>query len=112
MFSSLCWKYLTKTYHYKSLLIFNFIFRGKTYTIDAKGKPASYFSKNLKESQIRVNATYFECFAMKEAVKYFKYCQHWLIEKKNTIYSDHKPLQNLNIRYEELGHLTYYLSTL
>ncbi|CAK1583807.1 unnamed protein product [Parnassius mnemosyne] len=47
---------------------------------------------------------------MKEAVKYW---QHWLIGKQFTIYSDHKPLENMNIKSrtdEELGDLTYYLS--
>ncbi|GBP87775.1 hypothetical protein EVAR_60467_1 [Eumeta japonica] len=47
---------------------------------------------------------------MKEAVKYW---QHWLIGKQFTIYSDHKPLENMNIKCrtdEELGDPNYYLS--
>lgn len=51
-----------------------------------------------------------ECLAIKEAVKYW---QHWLMNKEFIIYSDHKPLENLNIKSrtdEELGDLTYYLS--
>lgn len=48
-----------------------------------------------------------ECLAIKEAVK------SWLIAKSFTVYSDHKPLENMNIKTrtdEELGDLTYYLS--
>ena len=53
---------------------------------------------------------YLECLAIKEAVKYW---QHWLMGKEFEVYSDHKPLENLNIKArtdEELGDLTYYLS--
>jgi len=45
--------------------------------------------------------------------KAIKYWQHWLIGKRFMVYSDHKPLENLNIKArtdEELGELTYYLS--
>ncbi|XP_069362102.1 putative autophagy-related protein 11 [Maniola hyperantus] len=78
--------------------------------LDGKDKPVAYFSKKLNESQKRKKAIYLECLAMKEAVKYW---QHWLIGKQFTIYSDHKPLENMNIKSrtdEELGDLTYYLS--
>ncbi|CAH2104105.1 unnamed protein product [Euphydryas editha] len=78
--------------------------------LDGKDKPVAYFSKKLNESQKRKKAIYLECFAIKEAVKYW---QHWLIGKQFTIYSDHKPLENMNIKCrtdEELGDLTYYLS--
>lgn len=78
--------------------------------LDGKDKPVAYFSKKLNESQKRKKAIYLECLAMKEAVKYW---QHWLIGKQFTIYSDHKPLENMNIKCrtdEELGDLTYYLS--
>ncbi|CAH2093959.1 unnamed protein product [Euphydryas editha] len=78
--------------------------------LDGKDKTVAYFSKKLNESQKRKKAIYLECFAIKEAVKYW---QHWLIGKKFTIYSDHKPLENMNIKCrtdEELGDLTYYLS--
>lgn len=73
-------------------------------------KPVAYFSKKLSESQKKKKAIYIECLAIKEAVKYW---QHWLMGKEFVVYSDHKPLENLNIKArtdEELGDLTYYLS--
>ena len=73
-------------------------------------KPVAYFSKKLTESQKKKKAVYLECLAIKEAVKYW---QHWLMGKKFKIYTDHKPLENMNIRArtdEELGDLVYYLS--
>ncbi|KAL3281686.1 hypothetical protein HHI36_004892 [Cryptolaemus montrouzieri] len=48
--------------------------------------------------------------AIKEAIKYW---QHWLIRKHFKVFSDHKPLERMNIKArtdEELGDLTYYLS--
>ena len=77
---------------------------------DGKEKPEAYFSKKLNESQKRKKAIYLECLAIKEAVKYWQY---WLIGKSFTVYSDHKPLENLNIKSrtdEELEDLCYYLS--
>lgn len=73
-------------------------------------KPCAYFSKKLNDSQKKKKAIYLECLAIKEAVKYW---QHWLIGKTFTVFSDHKPLEKMNIRArtdEELGDLTYYLS--
>lgn len=75
-----------------------------------KEKPVAYFSKKLNDSQKRRKAIYLECLAIKEAVKYWQY---WLIGRKFIVYSDHKPLENMNIKArtdEELGELTYYLS--
>lgn len=77
---------------------------------DGKEKPVAYFSKKLNESQKRKKAIYLECLAIKEAVRYWQY---WLIGKSFTVYSDHKPLENMNLKSrtdEELGDLTYYLS--
>lgn len=77
---------------------------------DKEEKPVAYFSKKLNEAQKRKKATYLECLAIKEAVKYW---QHLLIGRKFIIFSDHKPLENMNIKSrtdEELGDLTYYLS--
>lgn len=73
-------------------------------------KPVAYFSKKLNECQKRKKAIYLECLAVKEAIKYW---QHWLIGRRFEVYSDHKPLENMNIKArtdEELGDLTYYLS--
>lgn len=73
-------------------------------------KPVAYFSKKLNESQKRKKAIYLECIAIKEAVKYW---QHWLIGRHFKLFSDHKPLEKMNIKTrtdEELGDLTYYLS--
>lgn len=73
-------------------------------------RAVAYFSKKLNESQKKKKAIYLECLAIKEALKYW---QHWLMGKEFTVYSDHKPLENLNIKVrtdEELGDLTYYLS--
>lgn len=77
---------------------------------DGSDRPIAYFSKKLNEVQKRKKAIYLECLAIKEAVKYWK---HWLIGRQFVVYSDHKPLENLNIKVrtdEELGELTYYLS--
>ena len=77
---------------------------------DGKEKPVAYFSKKLNETQKRKKAIYLECLAIKEAIKYW---QHWLIGRYFEVHSDHKPLENMNIRArtdEELGDLTYYLS--
>lgn len=73
-------------------------------------KPVAYFSRKLNEVQKRKKAIYLECLAIKECVNYW---QHWLIGRKFTVFSDHKPLENMNIKSrtdEELGDLTYYLS--
>lgn len=77
---------------------------------DGKEKPTAYFSKKLSEPQKRKKAIYLECLAIKEAITYW---QHWLIGRKFIVFSDHKPLEGLNIKArtdEELGDLTYYLS--
>lgn len=77
---------------------------------NGKDKPVAYFSKKLNNVQKKKKAIYLECLAIKEAIKYWQY---WLIGKSFTVYSDHKPLENLNIKSrtdDELGDLTYYLS--
>lgn len=73
-------------------------------------KPVAYFSKKLNAVQKRKKAIYLECLAIKECVKYW---QHLLIGRKFIVFSDHKPLENMNIKSrtdEELGDLIYYLS--
>lgn len=77
---------------------------------DGKERPVAYFSKKLNNAQKKKKAIYLECLAIKEAVRYWQY---WLIGKSFTVYSDHKPLENMNLKSrtdEELGDLTYYLS--
>lgn len=77
---------------------------------NGNSKPVAYFSKKLTEAQKKKKAIYLECLAIKEAVKYW---QHWLMGKEFIVYSDHKPLENMNLKArtdEELGDLTYYLS--
>lgn len=73
-------------------------------------KPCAYFSRKLNDTQKKKKAIYLECLAIKEAIKYW---QHWLIGKKFKVFTDHKPLEKMNIKArtdEELGDLTYYLS--
>lgn len=73
-------------------------------------KPVAYFSKKLNEHQKKKKAIYIECLAIKEAIRYW---QHWLIGRAFTIFSDHKPLESMNIKSrtdEELGDLMHYLS--
>lgn len=77
---------------------------------DGIEKPVAFFSKKLNEAQKRKKAIYLECLAVKECVRYWQYL---LIGRKFKVFSDHRPLQNLNIKSrtdEELGELTYYLS--
>lgn len=77
---------------------------------NGKDKPVAYFSKKLNQAQKKKKAIYLECLAIKEAIRYWQY---WLIGKSFIVYSDHKPLENLNIKSrtdDELGDLTYYLS--
>jgi len=78
--------------------------------LNGKEKPVAYFSKKLNAAQKKKKAIYLECLAIKEAVRYWQY---WLIGKSFIVYSDHKPLENMNIKSrtdEELGDFTYYLS--
>lgn len=78
--------------------------------VNGEEKPIAYFSKKLNDAQKKKKAIYLECLAIKEAVKYW---QHRLIGQNFTVFSDHKPLENMNIKCrtdEELGELTYYLS--
>lgn len=67
--------------------------------------PVAYFSKKLSEAQKKKKAIYIESLAVREAIRYWRY---WLIGRHFTVYSDHKPLQNLNLKArpdEELGDL-------
>lgn len=73
-------------------------------------KPVAYFSKKINESQKNKKATFLECLAIKESIKFW---QHWLIGNYFIVYTDHKPLEKLNIRNrpdDELGDMSHYLS--
>ncbi|GBP39552.1 Retrovirus-related Pol polyprotein from transposon 17.6 [Eumeta japonica] len=73
-------------------------------------KPVAYFLKKLSEVWKKKKAVYLECLAIKECVNYW---QHLLIGRQFTVFSDPKPLENMNIKPrtdEELGDLTHYLS--
>lgn len=72
-------------------------------------KPVAYFSKKLDEYQKKKKAIYIESMAIREAVKFWRY---WLIGRRFIIVTDHKPLENLNLKSrtdEELGDLANYL---
>mgnify|MGYP000950708227 CR=1 FL=1 len=78
--------------------------------LDGSIMPVAYFSKKLTEGQKRKEAVFLECLAIKEAVKFWQY---WLLGSKFTVYSDHKPLENLGVNVrtdEELGDMMNYLT--
>lgn len=73
-------------------------------------KPVAYFSKKFSITQKKKKAIHLECIAIREAVKFWQY---WLLGNKFTLFTDHKPLENLSLKSrtdEELGNLTNYLS--
>jgi transposase InsO family protein len=73
-------------------------------------KTVAYFSRKLTKSQEQKKAIYLECLAIREAIKFWKY---WLLGKKFIIYTDHKPLENFNVKVrpdEELGNLLNQIS--
>lgn len=53
------------------------------------------FLKKLSGCQKQQKAKYLECLAIKEALRYWQY---WLIGKSLTVYSDHTPLENFNLK--------------
>lgn len=73
-------------------------------------KPVAYFSKKLNDAQKKKKAIFLECLAIKEAMTFWQFCVR---NKKFTIFSDHKPLEKLNLKArtdEELGDIVFYLS--
>ena len=58
-------------------------------------KPVFYFSRKLNESQKKKRAIYIECLAIKEAILYWQY---YLIGRRFRIFTDHKPLENFNVK--------------
>jgi len=76
---------------------------------DGTERPVAYFSKKLSEAQRKKRAIYIESLAIREAVRYWRF---WLIGRPFTVITDHKPLQNLNLKAqtdEELGDLAHEL---
>lgn len=77
---------------------------------DGELKPIAFFSKKLNKYQKKKKAIFLECLAIKEAIKYWQY---WFIGKKFLVITDHKPLEDQNIRSrtdEELWDMMYFLS--
>lgn len=73
-------------------------------------KPVFFFSRKLNNSPKTKKAIYIECLAIKEAIIYWQY---YLIGKKFVIFTDHKPLENFNIKKSkdaELIHILNYIS--
>ena len=78
---------------------------------DGSEKPVAYFSRKLSEAQRKKRAIYIyiESLAIKEAVRYWKY---WLLGHHFTVITDHRPLEQLNLKArtdEELGDLAHEL---
>lgn len=73
-------------------------------------KPVFYFSRKLTKSQKAKRAIYLECLAIKEAILYWQY---HLIGSKFIVHSDHKPLENFNVKNcsdPELRQILNYIS--
>ncbi|KAK7584083.1 hypothetical protein V9T40_005046 [Parthenolecanium corni] len=73
-------------------------------------KPVAFFSKKLNDAQKKKKALFLECLAIKEALMYWR---HRLLGINFTVYSDHKPLENLNVNTkfdDELRELLLHLS--
>lgn len=72
--------------------------------------PIAYYSRKLSEKEKRMDIIHLECKAIKDAIKFWQY---YLIGRKFTVCSDHKPLENLRTKArtdEILGDLIFYLS--
>lgn len=73
-------------------------------------KPVFYFSRKLTKTQKTKRAIFIECLAIKEPILYWQY---YLIGKKFIIFTDHKPLDNFNIKKSddpELLQILNYIS--
>ena len=76
---------------------------------DGVERPVAYFSKKLTKTQSKGKAIYLESLAIREAIRYWRL---WLIGRPFTVVTDHKPLENLNLRArtdEELGDFAHEL---
>jgi transposase InsO family protein len=72
---------------------------------DGSRRPVAYFSKKLSRAQGKRKAIYIESLAIREAIRFWRF---WLIGRRFTVITDHKPLQHLNLKArtdEELGDL-------
>ena len=58
-------------------------------------KPVAHFSKKLNQAQKKRKVIYLECLVIRESVKYW---QHKLMARRFTVFSDHKPLEKMNIK--------------
>lgn len=58
-------------------------------------KPVFFFSKKLTKAQENKRAIFLEVLAIKECILYWQYK---LIGSKFTIFTDHKPLENFNVK--------------
>lgn len=73
-------------------------------------KSVFFFSRKLTDAQKKKKAIFIECLAIKEAILYW---QFHLIDKKFIVFSDHRPLENFNIRKSndvELLQILNYIS--
>lgn len=76
---------------------------------DGFEKPVAYFSRKLSEAQRKKKAIYIEAYAIREALRFWRY---WLLGHRFTVITDHKPLEHLNLKArtdEELGDLAHEL---
>ena len=62
---------------------------------DKSIKSVFFFSRKLTQAQKTKRAIFIECLAIKEAILYWQY---YLIGKKFIVFSDHRPLENFNIK--------------
>lgn len=77
---------------------------------DGTFHPVAYFSRKLSARERHFDIIHLECQAIKDAIKYWQY---YLIGRQFTVFSDHKPLENLKTKArtdERLGDLIHYLS--
>ena len=62
---------------------------------DGELKPVAYFSCKISKAQFKRGAVYAECLAIYKAIRFWHYYLH---NTKFTVFSDHKPLENLRIQ--------------
>ena len=73
-------------------------------------KSVYFFSRKLTDTQKKKKAIFIECLAIKEAILYW---QFQLLGKKFFVFTDHRPLENFNIKKSndmELVQILNYIS--